>query len=140
MTSSAAGIEAVGERIVDQERGHLQKARIADPWIPLRGGTKALQCAQIIRIAQLTAQLLEDVPVTVTAVGAEFRRQVRAQVVLHGIVVEQRIVDIQQERHRRDHGATPGKSNAIIAFGTLGAAAKMPVSRVLPAHGTPRAS
>jgi hypothetical protein len=83
-----------GERIIDQIRRHEEQARILG-----RLHTVALQRAEIIGITELGAQLLENRKIALAAGHAELARQVRAQIRLHRIVVEERIVAIEQE-HR----------------------------------------
>src|SRR5512140_783157 len=85
-------IEPVRKRIVHEERGHLQQARIVRVI-----ETVALQGAEVIRVTQLGSQLLEDLPIAIPALGPELAREVRAQIVLHPIVVEQRVVAVEQE-------------------------------------------
>src|SRR2546427_5376073 len=64
-----AWVEAVGERIVDEERGDREEVWVAGGFAPI-----ALERAQIVRIAELGAQFLEDHPVAVLALRSPFRR------------------------------------------------------------------
>jgi hypothetical protein len=57
----------------------------------------ALQGAEIVRIAELGAQLLEDSPVAVSAIGAKLTREMLAEILLHAIVVEQRVIAIEKK-------------------------------------------
>src|SRR5207244_2050177 len=57
----------------------------------------ALQGTQIIRVPELGAKLLENRPVALLAGMAERRLEVVSQIALDGIVVEQRVIDIEQE-------------------------------------------
>ena len=59
--------------------------------------TVALQGAQVVRIAQLGAQRFEYRPVPIPACGAEFALEMVPEVVLHAVVVEQRVVHVEQE-------------------------------------------
>src|SRR2546425_6042977 len=96
-----AGIQPAGKRIVDQKRRHEQQARVARISEPV-----ALQRAQVIRVAQLGAQLFEDCPVPIPARRSELEGKMFPEVVLDEVVVEQRIVAVEEERDtvRRCHG------------------------------------
>jgi len=87
-----ARVQSLRERIVEQEERDLQQLRLIEIFEPI-----ALQRAQIIRVAELCPQFLEDHPVALAAGMAEFALQVLTEIGLHGIVVEQRVVDIEQE-------------------------------------------
>src|SRR5262245_29575987 len=71
----------------------------------------ALQGAEIVPIAQLGEQLLEDRPVTLAAGNSEFAIEVAFDVVLDAVVVEQRIVHVDQKndwvRQRHDRFREP---------------------------------
>ena len=82
-------VQPVGERIIHQVRRHQQEPRIVHVAQPI-----ALQRTEIIRVAELGAERLEDRPVAVAAAGAELAREMIAQIALHAIVVEQRVVAI----------------------------------------------
>ena len=60
----------------------------------------ALQGAKIIAIAQLGEQLLEDRPVPLATGNSEFAVEVAFDVVLDTVVVEQRVVHIDQKNDR----------------------------------------
>ena len=76
-----AGIKTIGERVVDQEIGYGHK-------VPLVGmfDAKALQCAQVIPIAELVEEFLLNGPETVPALGTEFTFNVVLEIVLDAIV------------------------------------------------------
>lgn len=57
-------------------------------------GSVTLKCAEIISIAQLGEELLENRPVPVSARCPEFTLEVALQVILDPVVVQQRVVDI----------------------------------------------
>src|SRR4029079_17696919 len=59
----------------------------------------ALQRAQVVGVAQLGAQLFEDRPVPVPPCGAELALEMVSEIILHAVVVEQRVVHVQQEHH-----------------------------------------
>ena len=91
-----ARIEPLGERIVDEEARHRQQ--------PVRGraarldvGAVALQRAEVVGVAELAAQRLELDPVAIGARDAELAHEVLAQVGDDAVVVEQRVVDVEQE-------------------------------------------
>src|SRR6185312_10211644 len=56
---------------------------------------------EIVRVPELRAQRLEDGPVAIAPSTPELPLEVPAQVTLHGVVVEQRIIDVEQEYDRR---------------------------------------
>src|SRR2546422_1799996 len=64
-------IQPAGKRIVNQKRRHQQQPRVAHISEPV-----ALQRAQVVRVAQLGAQLLEDRPVPVPAFNTELAREI----------------------------------------------------------------
>ena len=84
--------ETVGKGIVQQKLGHLQHARV--PWDTQ---AIALQCARLACIAEFGTQFLKNFPVAIAVLGTELRSEMHAQVVLHPIVVEQRVVAVDQE-------------------------------------------
>ena len=86
--------EAVRERVVEQEEGHVEEVRAMDVFHP-----EALQRAEIVRVAQLAAQLLEELPVALVLPVADLLRQVAAHVGHHVIVVDQRVVDVEEGDH-----------------------------------------
>ena len=86
--------EAVRERVVEQEEGHVEEVRAVDVFHP-----EALQRAQVVRVAQLDAQLLEQLPVALVLPVADLLRQVAAHVGHHVIVVDQRVVDVEEGDH-----------------------------------------
>ncbi len=59
----------------------------------------ALQGAQVVGIAKLDPQLLEDRPVPIAVRGAELAFEMAPEIVLYPVVVEQRIVAVEQEHH-----------------------------------------
>ena len=63
------------------------------------GLTELLQRAEIVGISQLAAQRLEVQPVFRRAIDAELTDQAIAEVVLHRVIVQQRIVAIEEEYH-----------------------------------------
>src|SRR5204862_1572595 len=80
------------KRLVSNDRGDQEQARVADNPEPV-----ALQGAQVNRVAELGGQLHEDRPVPVPAFDTELAREMIPQIVLHKIIVEQRIVAVEEE-------------------------------------------
>jgi hypothetical protein len=66
------------------------------------GKPEPLQRAEVVRIAELLAEQLELVPVALLTLRAEFVGQVAPQVGGDAVVVEQRVVDVEQEDGVRD--------------------------------------
>src|SRR5208337_82710 len=87
--------QAVGKRIVQQVRGDLQEVRVARVL-----GSVALQGAEVIRVAEFRAPLLEDSPVALLALGPKRLREMSFQVVYDPVAVEQGVIDIEQEYDR----------------------------------------
>src|SRR5262249_8018717 len=69
-----------------------QIARVSQP--------VALEGTQVIRISQLGAKLLEELPVPLRPFRSDGSLEVAAQVRGHDVVVEQRVVDVEQPRVR----------------------------------------
>ena len=59
-----------------------------------------LQRAEVIRIAELGAQLLENRPVAFLALRADLARQMAPEIVGDPIVVQQRVVDVEKKYDR----------------------------------------
>ena len=103
-TSRASGIQPVGERVVHEEGGHRQQldlARVLD--------AVALEGAEIVAIAQLREQILQDPPIAIARGDAIGPLEMVLQVLLDAVVVEQRVVDVDEEddRMRQCHAALP---------------------------------
>ena len=77
---------------------------------------EALERAEVVRVAELLAQPLELVPVPLLPLGAEVLRQVRAQVGGDGVVVEQRVVDVEEEDGRVRHGGLPSARRSAASM------------------------
>jgi hypothetical protein len=101
-----ARVETFGERIVEQEVRHLQQPVVAVAVVIDRVAI-ALQRAEVVDVTELGAELLEDRPVALGARSTEFALEMLPQVGDDPVVVEQRVVDIEQEddaRARDAHG------------------------------------
>ena len=68
---------------------HVHLARMLD--------AIALQRAEIVGVAELAAQLLEDLPVALLALGADASTRWRRRSAITRVVVEQRVVDVEQK-------------------------------------------
>ena len=60
----------------------------------------ALQGAEVVAVAQIGEELLEDRPVAVAAGRPELAFEMASEIGLDAVVVEQRVVDIDQEDDR----------------------------------------
>ncbi len=89
-----AGVEPLRERVVHQERRHGQQVRIARVRLAV-----ALQRPEDVRVAELAAQLLEDLEKLVGPAEPHLAHQVLPEVDDDAVVVEQRVVDVEQEDH-----------------------------------------
>ena len=87
-------IKTIGEWIVHEKGGHAEEARIVGMLQPV-----PLERAEVVGVAELRPQVLEDRPVTITIRLTEFPLQVAGQILRHPIVVQQRVVDVEQEDH-----------------------------------------
>jgi hypothetical protein len=85
-------IQTLGEWIVDQPVRHAQHVRPMDLL-----HAKALQGTKVIDVSQLAPQLFEDFPVPVPSGASICLFQVLLKISLHRIVVEERIINIEQE-------------------------------------------
>src|SRR6476620_3323866 len=86
------GENTLGEGIIDQKIRHAKQvlgARMFDP-IPL-------QSAEVVRVAQFGPQLLENPPIFLRSVGADFADEVALQICCHSVVIQQRVVYVEQE-------------------------------------------
>ena len=100
------GIKTISERIVDQE-GRQRQQPVSGVVVGLDIGTVTLQGAQVVRVSQFVAQSLEDGPVAIRVRDAEFALEMLAQVGDDPVVVEKRVVNVEQEDERRGHVVLP---------------------------------
>ena len=87
-----AGEEPVRERVRDEEVRDGEHAQVARPRVAI-----PLQRAEVVGVAELVAELLEELPVLAAAVLADLGVEMRAQVGGDAVVVEQRVVDVEEE-------------------------------------------
>ena len=87
-----ARIKTVGERIIDQPARHPQHFRAMQRFDPV-----ALQCAQVVDVSELVPQFFKNVPVAVARGGPVCLCQMFLQIGLHAVVVDERVVDVEQE-------------------------------------------
>lgn len=85
-------IEAVGEGIIDEEVGDDEQARVAGICDAV-----ALERAEVVGVTEFGAQLLEEGPIVLRAFGADFAFEVAFEVGGDAVVVEQRVVHVEQE-------------------------------------------
>ena len=78
-----------------------------------------LQRAEIVRIAELDAQLLENRPVALLALRADLAREMTPEVVGDAIVVEQRVVHVEEKYDRTAAWVPPGSSGEGSWLGLL---------------------
>jgi hypothetical protein len=86
------GEQTIGKGIVDQKARDGQEI-----WIMRIFTSVALERAQVVGIAEFSAKLLEEDPVFLSAIRANFAFEMTLEIDNDPIVVEQRIVDIKQE-------------------------------------------
>src|ERR1700688_1941205 len=75
-----------------------------------------LQSAQIIAITQLFEEILEDLPIAVPTGCAELAFEMLSEILLNMVVVEQRIVHVDEKDHRHDfaHAVAPPASPTMF--------------------------
>src|SRR5215831_12823238 len=106
--------QPIGEGVVHQERRHREKLYIARVLRPV-----ALESSDIVAIAQLREQILKDPPITLAGGDAKGALEMVLEVLLYRVVVEQRVVDIDEEDERigGPHVALPseaGKAEIMV--------------------------
>jgi hypothetical protein len=84
--------EPIGEGVIDQERGEREKVRIARVFEAV-----ALERSQVIGVAQLPAQILEQGPIALLPLGADLLVQEPLEVAGNPVVVEERVVDVEKK-------------------------------------------
>src|SRR5580704_9411895 len=85
-------IQTGRKRIVDQPARHTQHIRSMHLVQP-----EPLQSSKIIDVSQLASQLFKDCPISVARLRPKLAGQMLSQIRLHRIVVEQRIINVEQE-------------------------------------------
>ena len=61
---------------------------------------KALQGSEIVAVAEFREQILQDSPIAIAGVASVGAFEMILQILLYAVVVEQRIVDVDQEDDR----------------------------------------
>src|SRR6267143_1078761 len=85
-------VQPIGERVIHQIRGHRQQMDVLWMLDPI-----ALQGAEIVPVAQIAEQLLEDRPVAVATRRSELAFKMALEIGLDAVVVEQGVVDIDKK-------------------------------------------
>src|SRR4026209_1887684 len=90
------GVQPLGEWIMNQKMRDRQQMRVARVLsaVPLKS-------PQVIRIAQLPSQLFEDRPVSFLPLVADFALKITPQVFCYPIVVQQRIIHVEEKDNVR---------------------------------------
>ena len=88
-------IQAILERVIEKERRQLKNSRVVEPL-----QTEALHRPQIICEAGLVAQLLKNCPESIASHLAVTAFQMLADVSFNAIVIEQRVVYIEEKDPR----------------------------------------
>src|SRR5262249_33436468 len=93
----------------------------------------SLESADIVAIAQLGEQILKDPPIALAGGGAKGALEMVLKVLLYRVVVEQRVVDIDEEDERiaRPHAALPPEAGKTESWCVGG-----PTSTDLPRPGS----
>src|SRR5215472_5719621 len=103
------GVKPRGERIVDHEVGNGEQSGVAGILNSI-----LLQSAQIVGVAELRPQLLEDVPIALLPLWSDLLLQVPLKVGGDAVVVEERVVHVEQEDQ-----AVVGRHECAPAHGRL---------------------
>src|SRR5690348_1509208 len=85
-------IYARGEVVFQQVGRQILRAQFVIAFQP-----EALNRAEVVGVTQLFAQVFVDLPVLFRGVRAEHVRDVLVEIILHAVVVEQGVVDVEQE-------------------------------------------
>jgi hypothetical protein len=101
----SARVEAIGERVVDQEARQRQQP-VRGGSAPFHFGAVALQRAEVVGITELVARRVEDRPVAVGTGRAELALEMQAQLGDDSVVVEQRVVEVEQEDEVGTHDSS----------------------------------
>src|ERR1700761_1221838 len=117
-------IEAIGERIIQEPVRGAKDLEVAWLFKP-----QALECAEIVHIAELSPKLIHDLPVTSAGLSSVSSLQPFSKVGANPVVIEKRIVNIEQENGiaSRGHFPYPRWRTSWLASG--------PRSNNLPAMG-----
>src|ERR1035438_1239271 len=86
------GEEAIGKRIVYEESRNGQQAQVMRVLASV-----TLQGAQIVGVTKRGSQALEDSPVTPRPLGADLALEVFGEISDDAVVVEQRVVHVEQK-------------------------------------------
>jgi hypothetical protein len=99
-----ARIQAIGERVVDEPARHAQHHRVMH-----RLASIPLQGAQVVNVTEFASQLFENLKVPVAGRHAACAFQVLPGIGLNAIIVDERVVDIEQKDDIRplDHRRGP---------------------------------
>src|SRR5947209_4240814 len=65
----------------------------------------ALQCAKVIGIAKFAAQLLKDLPIPLLQLMPDLLLQVAAEIICDPIIVQQRVVHVEEKDEIIRHGS-----------------------------------
>ncbi|MGK2934279.1 MAG: hypothetical protein ACSLFE_03425 [Gemmatimonadaceae bacterium] len=88
----SARVEPLSEGVVEQIRREEEQPRVVQVI-----ETIPLQRTQVVGVAELAPELLEDGPVVVCSVAAALPLEVRPVVHQHGVVVEACVVHVEEE-------------------------------------------
>ena len=83
-------VQPVGKWIIGQPVHEAQNARIVHVFPAI-----TIECTQIVRVAQLAAEFLEDLPVPVACGRAMFDTDMDIEISLHTIVVQKRVIHVE---------------------------------------------
>ena len=86
-----AGIQPIRERVVQEKEGDAKQLGLARALDAV-----SLERTEIVRVPELAAKVLENLPVAALALGAERVAKMTPQILDDGVVVQQCVVDVQQ--------------------------------------------
>src|SRR5262245_29657366 len=122
-------LERIGEKtldkgIVDQEIRHGHEMQSALVFVPI-----PLQSTEIVGVAQLGPQLLENLPIFLRSLQADLTCEMALQICCDSVVIQQRVVYVEQE-----HDASR-RIIALVHYSIMGNAPPLIVQMSRVCHG-----
>src|SRR5215831_16180875 len=118
------GKKTLSERIIDQKVRHGHEMQNALVFVPIR-----LQSAEIVGVAQLGPQLLENPPIFLRSLRAELTCEMALQICCDSVAIKQRVVYVEQE-----HDASR-RIIALVHYSIMGNAPPLIVQMSRVCHG-----
>jgi hypothetical protein len=108
--------QPVREGVVHEERRHGEQVGVA----PVADAV-ALEGAQVVGVPELPPQLLEELEVLFGGAGAHLAVEIAPEIGDNAVVVEQRVVDVEEEHGARQrHLILPRRRRRLVPAADLG--------------------